>query len=204
MGTRKYEQRLRADAADETRRRILAAVYERLCRSPTEPVSIERVATMAGVSRSTVYLVFGSRAGLFDALGDDLRSRGGFDRAAEAAPDSDAREALFTSIRASVPIFAEHRQVLRALYSMAQLDPDAVGGAVQRMADDRAAGTAWHVQRLADQRALRPDVTVDEAAHLLWTLSGFETFDQLYTGRGLPAETVADLMVATVERAVCA
>jgi len=206
MSTRKYEQRLRADAAEETRRRILAAVYERLCQAPTEPVSIEQVAKMAGVSRSTIYLVFGSRAGLFDALGDDLRGRGGFDRAADAEPEieTDARKGLFASIRASVPIFAEHREVLRVLYSMAQLDPDAVGGAVQRMADARSAGMAWHAQRLADQDALRPDVTVEEAADLLWSLCGFETFDQLYTGRTLPEDAVADLMVAIVERVVCA
>ncbi|SFW78485.1 TetR/AcrR family transcriptional regulator [Amycolatopsis australiensis] len=204
MSTRKYEQRLRADAAEETRRRILAAVYERLCQAPTEPVSIEQVAKMAGVSRSTVYLVFGSRAGLFDALGDDLRGRGGFDRAVDATTETDARNGLFASIRASVPIFAEHREVLRVLYSMAQLDPDAVGGAVHRMAESRSAGMAWHAQRLAEQNQLRPDVTVDEAADLLWTLCGFETFDQLYTGRALPVEAVADLLVAMVERVVCA
>jgi AcrR family transcriptional regulator len=61
-------------------------VYQRLREAPTEPVSIERVAAMADVSRSTIYLVFGSRAGLFDALGDDLRRKGGFDRPVDAEP----------------------------------------------------------------------------------------------------------------------
>jgi AcrR family transcriptional regulator len=202
MATRKYEQRLRADAAQETRRRILDAVYRRLCEAPTEQVSIERVAAMAGVSRSTVYLVFGSRAGLFDALGEDLRNRGGFDRTADAAGHTDARAGLLESIRASVPIFAAHREVLRALYSMAQLNPDAVGGAVQRMGEARAAGVAWHAQRLAEQNALRADVTAADAVHLLWAVTGFEFFDQLYTGRALPADRVADLMVAAAERTV--
>jgi AcrR family transcriptional regulator len=179
-------------------------MYQRLCEAPTEPLSIERVARMAEVSRSTIYLVFGSRAGLFDALGNDLRGRGGFDRAADATQETDARKGLFASIRASVPIFAAHREVLRVLYSMAQLDPDAVGGAVQRMADARSAGLAWHAHRLAEQDALRPDVTADEAAHLLWALTGFETFDQLHTGRALPVDAVADLMVAIAERTICA
>jgi hypothetical protein len=40
MATRKYEQRLRADAA-ATRRRILDAVYEQLRRAPSEPVSVD-------------------------------------------------------------------------------------------------------------------------------------------------------------------
>jgi AcrR family transcriptional regulator len=202
MTTRKYQQRLRADAAEDTRRRILDAVYQRLCEAPTEPVGIERVAAMAEVSRSTVYLVFGSRAGLFDALGDDLRGRGGFDRIADAAGNPDARESLRESIRASAPIFAEHREVLRVLYSMAQLDPESVGGAVQRMGEARASGMAWHAHRLAEQHALRADVTAVDAAHLLWAVTGFEFFDQLYTGRALPVDQVADLMVAAAERAV--
>jgi AcrR family transcriptional regulator len=204
MGTRRYEQRLRADSAEETRRRILDAVYQRLCEAPTEPVSIEKVARMAGVSRSTVYLIFGSRAGVFDALGNDLRGRGGFDRAARPSPEQDARAALITAIRASVPIFAEHRAVLRVLYSMAQLDPEAVGGAVQRMAEGRAKGMAWHANRLAEEGRLRAGVTEAEAADLLWTITGFDTFDALHTGRGRPVAEVADLMVALADRSVCA
>jgi AcrR family transcriptional regulator len=200
--TRKYEQRLRADAAEETRRRILDAVYQRLREAPTEAVSIERVAAMAEVSRSTVYLVFGSRAGLFDALGDDLRRRGGFDRAVGTPGHPDAREGLRESIRVSVPIFVSHREVLRVLYSMAQLDPEAVGGAVRRMGEARAAGLAVHTRRLAEQNALRTGLTAADAEHLLWAVTGFEFFDQLYTGRGLSGEAVADLMIATAERLV--
>jgi AcrR family transcriptional regulator len=202
MPTRKYEQRLRADAAEETRRRILDAVYQRLCEAPAEPVGVEKIAAMAGVSRSTVYLVFGSRAGLFDAFGDDLRRRGGFDRVPGAAGDPDARRGLRNSIRTAAAIFAEHRQVLRVLYSMAALDPQAVGGAVERMGEDRAAGLAWHAERLADQGALRPGLTPADAAHLLWAVTGFDFFDQLHTGRGLPADAVADLMVTAAERLI--
>jgi AcrR family transcriptional regulator len=202
MAGRRYEQRLRAETAEQTRRRILDAVYQRLCEAPSEAISVERIASMARVSRSTVYLVFGSRAGLFAALADDLRRSGGFDRLAGAAADPDAAHSLRESIRAAVPIFAEHRQVLRALYSMAALDPEAVGGAVERMGQDRAAGLAWHAERLADQDALRAGLTTGEATHLLWAVTGFEFFDQLYAGRGLPAETVSQLMVTTAERLV--
>jgi AcrR family transcriptional regulator len=202
MGTRKYDQRDRADAAQETRRRILDAVYKRLRAAPTEPVSIERVAAIAGVSRSTVYLVFGTRAGLFDALGTDIRKSGGFDRPVDLEHVRDVRETLLESIRASVPIFAKHRDVLRALYSMSHLDADAVGGAVHRMGKDRAAALTSYAQLLARRKELRPGVTPGEAAHLLWAFTGFEFFDQLYTGRALSADAVAELMVAATERAV--
>lgn len=203
MATRKYEQRLRAEAAEETRRRILDAVYERLRAAPAEPVSLDRVARMAGVSRSTIYLIFGSRAGLFDALGTDLRQRGGFDRLLQTATQPDARAGLRAAVRGASLMFAAERDVLRALYSMAQLDADAVGGAIQRLEEGRASGMAYHAQQLTEQGVLRPDVTVDEAADLLWVLTSFDSFDLLYTGRGLPAEQVAERLATTAERSLC-
>src|SRR5262250_1830358 len=77
VATRKYEQRLRAEDAEQTRRRILDALQERLRQAPAEPVSVDQIARAARVSRSTVYLAFGSRAGLFCALGADIADRGG-------------------------------------------------------------------------------------------------------------------------------
>jgi AcrR family transcriptional regulator len=200
--TRRYEQRLRAEAAEETRRRILDAVYERLRQAPAEPVSVDRVARMAGVARSTVYLVFGSRAGLFDALGADLLQRGGFDRLLEAVAHPDAREGLRGGIRGGVFMYAAHRDALRVLYSMALLEADAVGGAVQRMEEGRAGGMAFLAERLGEQRVLRPEVTAAEAADLLWVLTSFDSFDLLYTGRALSADQVADRLVTTAEHSL--
>lgn len=182
---------------------ILDAVYERLREAPSEPVSVDRVARMAGVARSTVYLIFGSRAGLFDALGADLLQRGGFERMLRAAAHPDAREGLRGGIRDVVLMYAAHRDVLRALSSMALLDADAVGGAVQRMEEGRAGGMAHLAQRLAEQGVLRPDVTADEATDLLWVLTSFDSFDLLHTGRSLTADKVAKTLVTTAERSLC-
>ncbi|NDV06692.1 TetR/AcrR family transcriptional regulator [Rhodococcus sp. IEGM 248] len=204
MATRKYEQRLRAEAAEETRRNILDAVYDRLRRAPSTPVSVEQVARAAGVSRSTVYLVFGSRAGLFDALTTDLWwHRAGFQAVVDAVEHPDAREHLRGGIDSGVRVFAAHRDVFRALFSMAQLDADAVGGAIARIEENRAGGMVHLAQRLAEQEVLRPEVTVDEAADLLWLLASFDSFDQLYTGRNLPVADVSRTLITTAERSLC-
>ena len=63
MAKRPYTQRLRADAAQENRQRILDALYERLREAPAEPISVDEVARRAGVARSTIYLVSGRAAG---------------------------------------------------------------------------------------------------------------------------------------------
>ncbi len=201
--TRKYEQRLRAAAADETRRRILDAVYGRLRAAPAERINVDRIARMAGVARSTVYLVFGSRAGLFDAVGDDLLRRGAYERLLAAVVHPDARETLRAGIRAGVDMFAEDRDVVRALHSMAALDEDAVGGAIRRIEEQRTRGMARLARRLGEQGLLRPDVTIEDAAHLLWLLTSFDAFDQLYAGRGLSAEDATRILVMTAERSLC-
>jgi AcrR family transcriptional regulator len=204
VATRKYEQRLRAEGAEQTRRSILDAVYEQLRHAPSTPVSVEQVARMAGVSRSTVYLIFGSRAGLFDALSTDLWwHRAGFQRVVDAVAHPDAREHLRGGIDAGVRVFAAHRDVFRALFSMAQLDADAVGGAIARIEENRAGGMAHLAQRLAEQDALRPDVTAAAAADLLWLLASFDSFDQLYTGRNLTADDVSRTLITTAERSLC-
>jgi AcrR family transcriptional regulator len=203
VATRKYEQHTRARSAQETRRRILDAVLQRLGEAPSEPVSVDRVARMAGVARSTIYLIFGSRAGLFDAVAEDLYERGGIDKVLQAVAREDALETLRGGIRGGVETFAAYRDANRALFSMAQVDEDAVGGAIQRKEHKRARGMARLARRLAEQGILRQDVTVDEAAHLLWVITSFDAFDLLYTGRGLSADEVARILVAAAERSLC-
>jgi AcrR family transcriptional regulator len=197
---RKYEQRLRAEAAEETKRRILDAVYERLRAAPAEPVSVDKVAKMAGVARSTVYLIFGSRAGLFDALSADLLQRSGYGAILTALRNPDPRASLRESIAAAVTMYAAHRDVLRVLHSMSQLDSEAVGGALDRLEPGHETGMRLHAKRLSEQGLLR--VPADEAVHLLWTLTNFDTFDLLFHGRGLPVEKVVELVVAMAERSL--
>src|SRR5262245_53543936 len=124
MSKRPYRQRARADAAAETRAHILDTLYEQLEAAPAEPVSVDQIARRAGVSRSTVYLIFGSRSGLFDALTDRLIQGEGYDRIAEATRHPDARETLRGGLEGGVHMYAAHHDVLRVLYATAKLDPE--------------------------------------------------------------------------------
>jgi AcrR family transcriptional regulator len=200
--TRRYEQRARAEEAEKTRRRIVDAVLERLRTAPAEPIAIDRIAAMAGVARSTVYAIFGSRAGLFDAVGAQLQERTGYARLVEASHQDDARAALRGGLRAASEMLAADRDTWRALRSMAQLDQEAVGGSVQRWEDERSAAMARIAKRLHEQGHLRSGVSVEEATDVLWVVTSFESFDLLYTGRGLPLDDVVERLAATAERAL--
>jgi AcrR family transcriptional regulator len=204
MATRRYEQRLRAQTAQETRRRVLDAAYDQLREAPGHPVSVDGIARTAAVARSTVYVIFGSRAGLFDAFAADLLERGGFHRVLDAIADPDPRVTVREGIAGGVHTFAAHRDVFRALVSMAALDPDAVGGAMRRSEQRRAKGMTSLARRLATHGLLRDGLTAKKAADRLWVLTSFDAFDLLYDGRGQSANEVARALVDMAERGVLA
>jgi AcrR family transcriptional regulator len=201
--SRKYEQKARAEAAAETQRRILDGVYACLREEPTTPPSVGEIARRAEVARSTIYLVFENRAGLFDAFTLDLWQRSGMEDLREAVNVPDAREGVRAGLMAGAEIFAADRDVFNQLFAMTRLDPEALGGAVDRMEAQRADGMKWAGGRLARQGHLRPGVSAQTAAHLLWLFAGFDAFDALYTGRGLSVRRVGETLGEAYERAVC-
>jgi AcrR family transcriptional regulator len=202
MAKRPYEQRARAEEAARTRMRIIEAVFERLREMPAEPIAIDRIAHVAGVARSTVYAIFGSRQGLFDAVGRELADRSGYASLLDAKHEPDARDHLRAGFKAASEMFAANRDIYRALRSMAQLDDEAVGGVVRRMDDERANGMNRLAGRLEEQGVLRKGLTRKDAEHILWMLTSFETFDELYTKRGLSAKRTIELLTETAERAL--
>ena len=133
----------------------------------------------------------------------ELLHCGGFTDMPAAVLQSDARRGLRDGITGHVHMYAPHRDVLRALFSMAQLDADAVGDTIRRLENGRAQGMNELARRLHDQGALRDDVTIEQAGHQLWLHTSFDAFDLLFTGRSLPADTVATLLTDAVEHALC-
>ena len=202
--TRRYEQRIRAEAAEETRARILDALHDLLRERPDGSISVDQVAKRARVARSTVYLAFGSRRGLFDALTERLLSGEGFARILAAVADPDARESLRGGIAGGVTMYAAEHEVLRVLDAMRTLDPGGAGEAIARVEARRSAGMARLARRLGEQGLLRPGLSPEQAAHLIWLFAGFDAFDTLATGRGLDPDDVTAILVAGAEHALLA
>ncbi|MDG4832239.1 TetR family transcriptional regulator [Solwaraspora sp. WMMD1047] len=203
MATRRYEQVLRAEAAQETRRRILDAVGRRLREVPTEQPSLEQVARLAKVSRSTIYADFGSRAGLFDAFVVDLWERTGLSELGRAVASDDAREHLREGIAAASRMKGRELAIYRVLHAMDRLDPESAGGAVRHMEKDRRAGMENLAAHLEHEGALRDGLSVEQAADTLWVLTSFESLDLLVTGRGLTVDEAIETLVMMADRTVC-
>jgi AcrR family transcriptional regulator len=199
---RKYEQQIRAETAEETRRRILDAVAERMRQAPTEPLTLDQVAKLARVARSTIYLIFGSRPALFDAFAKDLMARTGRAGLVEAVAHPDARRHMREGVAAACRMYAQDLAVYRVLFTMNHLDPASLGGAVEKLEQNRAGGMAHLAQRLAEDGALR-DVTVEQAVDMLWVLCSFETFDALHTGLSKSVDESVEVIVRMAEHSLC-
>jgi AcrR family transcriptional regulator len=202
MDKRLYRQTRRAESSEATRSRILAAARASLERGPVGALRVDEVAREAGVARSTVYVLFGSRSGLFDALARYLRDEAGFEALVEASRRPDAMENLRASQRAAVAMYAALPDLARALFTLAAIDPDAVA-AVAAIEDGRRPGMGHLARALAAQGYLRDGVSIDEAVDILTVITSFQSFDELYTGSGLAADVVADRLIAMAERSVC-
>src|SRR5262245_58930726 len=105
-------------------------------------------------------------------------------------------------MRAGVDLYAEERGLSRALYSLARLGDEAVGRAIGRREQERAAGMAGLARKLASGGHLRAGLGATRAAHLLWVLTSFDAFDLLYTDRGMSEDAIADLLSETAELAL--
>jgi len=73
---------------------------------------------------------------------------------------------------------------------------------VAAIEDGRRPGMRRLAEALAGQGYLRDDVSVAEATELLTLITSFQSFDELFDGLGLPADVVADRLLALAERAI--
>ena len=201
MGKRPYVQTQHAESAEDKRRRIVRAARELLLRMPLPEITLDAVAKEAGAARSTVYVAFGNRGGLFEAVAQQLLVDVGFDRLVAAVAHEDPLEALRGSFAEAARLYAADRPVARALWSWGELEPDAAG-AIGVLEHGRWEGMVHLARRLRDAGHLRADRTVTEAAEALWVLTSFDAFDQLFTGRDLTPAAVAERLTMMAESAL--
>lgn len=199
---RVYQQRARANSVEQTRRRILDAVHDRLRSGSADAVSVDAVATAAGVTRPTIYSAFGSRDGLFAAAGADVLDRAGFAAVLDSAAHPDALRGMWDGFKAIVDVYANERDIFRSLYTAAQADASSFGGAITHQERGREAGMRNLAGRLHTQGYLGDGLTIEGATNVLWLLTSFESFDLLYTGRGLNSEIVAATLSSTAQLAL--
>jgi AcrR family transcriptional regulator len=196
---RRYQLGLRREASQKTRTRILRAARRLLVKKHGSPTfSIDAVARQAGVTRVTVYAQFGSKAGLLEALFDDIGSRGHMRRLAAVLQERDPLKALALYFAIFRQFWATERLVIRRVRALGALDAD-VAKALHQRDGWRRKALETLVERWAKQHELTEGI--DNAAERLLMLASFESYD-LLAGSARSPEAVALLQQPLIDAAL--
>lgn len=179
MSERPYTQQMRKVAADMTRMATVRAAIDIIGSTSTAKFSMDAVASGAGISRMTVFNVFGDKRTLLVAIYDELASSGQLDDVTDILNDPDVDAAWARYVQRFAQFYQCHAVVLRHLRAMAALDPDF--DAVMRQRDARKdIGIAWLVQRQHGRSPARsPSAALQAIITQVSALLGFEVLDAL-------------------------
>jgi AcrR family transcriptional regulator len=182
---RPYASRLRASQAQSTRRAIVEAAAALFIERGYGATSVDAIAEAGGVSRKTVFTSVGGKLetlklALDWAIAGDDAPIPVLERphVRAALQEPDARRILRDFATNIVEVMGRTAALARVLESAAGLDAD-----LRALNDDlrtqRQHGMSFLAAVLDERGALRPDLTVNEAADVLWLLNDSGPYHRL-------------------------
>ncbi len=205
---RAYNATKRRAAAAQTRARIIDAAAGLFAEQGYVATTVPQIATAAGVAVETVYRTATGKAGLLEAAVQSALA-GGVERASLPvderpgiqrviqAPSPAARLVAYAATQPGV--WSRVGPLLRVLDEAAPADP-----ALRRLQDEHAAFRRAGLRRfaglLARDGALRPELSVERAGDLIWTLAGPWNYEALVTVCGWTHRQYESWLGATLVR----
>lgn len=188
--SRQYDNAGRQSQSEATRRQILDAARRLLIDNGYRATTVVAIAAEAGVHVDTVYALVGRKPVLLRELIEQAIS--GTDRAVEAdereyvkaiQAESDPVNKLKIYAAAVSKIQARMAPLLLALRDASATEPEAKS-IWQEISSRRATNMRRLAQDLEDAGGLRPGVSVDEAADVIWATNSSEMFVLFTVERG--------------------
>jgi AcrR family transcriptional regulator len=177
----------RQQQSDGKRAKILSAARAQLESKGFVDFSLESIARSSGVTRQTIYNLFGSRSGLLEALFDQLAISGGMERMRSVMQQTDPESALADFVDVFCGFWSKDRLLIRRVHGIAAIDPE-FGAAVEARNRRRQAAAARIVSLLDGANAARTAEKPSDRAITLWALTSFEFFDALTEATGSQEE----------------
>ena len=186
--TRRYDSPRRREQAAATRSEILEAAKRLFEQNGYPATTMAAIAAEAGVALKTVYVAFETKAGVLRSLWN-LLLRGDAGDAPVAERDwyrqtldeADAEQQLRLTARNSRVVKLRLGAILEVIRTAAATDPD-VAVLWERIQTEFHANQRAIVESLARKHALDPELGVDRATDILWTLNHPNLW-QLLVGR---------------------
>jgi AcrR family transcriptional regulator len=196
----------RKPISEETRAAILNATWSLIAKKKRLDVSQTEIAAAAGVSRQTVYLAFGNRAGLLTAMArnKDLQS----DHVARLGRISHADTVRSEDLLRYVEVWLDYLPLIYPvgilLDAAALTDAEAASAWDDRMKSALLAGLKRILRQLSKDGHVVPGLKPDRAAEQVWSLIHPTAWRQLVVGCGWSPEEFRrsrlDIIRATVLR----
>ena len=189
---RRYDASRRREQAVQTRTRIIDAAGRVFLERGFAGATIPTIAAQAGVAVETVYRSASGKAGLL-AAAVQAALAGGAERAERPVEqregirrvldETDPRRQLAAYAATQPGVWSRVGPLLRVLAAAAATD-DTLVELQERHAHQRLAGLRRFAELLAHTNALRPGLTAERAADLIWTICAQANYDALVTARG--------------------
>ena len=165
-GKRPYHSRVRQRQAEDTQRRIIAAARSLFASHGYAATTLEAIAELADVSPKTLGAVFGSKRAL---LAEVINP-----------------EAFGTRVWQLIKEVRKTEDLSQRLALVAQLTRQAYEPLASELAElasqveaRRRENQARLIASLHEQGALRPGLSLEEAADILWVLTSFDLYRML-------------------------
>jgi AcrR family transcriptional regulator len=207
---RRYDSSSRREQARRTRARILAAAQRVFLERGYAGATIPRIAAEAGVAVETIYRTAPGKPGLLAAAVETALAGGmdNADRPIEQRPgirrvieEKHPVRKLQLYAATQSGVYGRAGGLLRVLDEAATSIPD-LAQLRERYAASRLEGMRKLATQLAEQRALRAELSPQRAADILVTVCSRANYDSLVTERGWSPkdylEWVADTLVRTL------
>jgi TetR/AcrR family transcriptional regulator, regulator of autoinduction and epiphytic fitness len=195
---RRYHSPQRQQQAQATRQQIVDAAGRLFNRAGYFGTTIEAIAQDAGVAVPTVYVAFGSKRAILAALIDSaifgadppdtpVSERGWY---AAMSRETDPVRLVRRWAEYLCDVNARVAPVQRVVEGAAASDPN-IAQLWDRMKDQRLVGQSAVAQLLAERAALRPDISLSQAADIVFVLSDAHLYDAYVRDRGWSSAQVA-------------
>jgi AcrR family transcriptional regulator len=187
---RRYHAPKRAEQAAATRRAVLAAAAELFTSRGYIATTVGQIAQRAGVNVDTLYAAVGRKPALLREVVETAISgqdhavpaeQRDYVRAIHAAPT--AAEKINTYAAALATMAPRTAPVFLALRDAAARDPDCAALHAE-ITGRRAANMRLFAADLRATGGLRPDLTDDDVADVVWAMNAAEYYALLVHGRG--------------------
>jgi AcrR family transcriptional regulator len=190
---RPYELGLRLELSGQKREAILNSARAQLESGGLLHLTMDGLAQKTGVTRQTVHNLFGTKAGLLEALFDQLALDGGMEKMREVMqqPSPDLMLAGFVDV--FIGFWRKNRLLFRRIHGIAAIDPE-FGAALQARNKRRHMAATRIVGLFGSPDGKRRERETEMRAAELCALTSFEFFDALVESCGNESDAAKSVL----------